>query len=82
MHTTRVVKTQQASDEAIAVTIRCCENPQTDSTVTIYGVANQTAAQIEAKVSKHHDAVAAKCAGMMAGKQILKDLVLTPKVHA
>ncbi len=82
MHTTRIVKTQQASDEAIAVTIRCCENPQTDSTVTIYGVASKSAADIDAKVSKHHDVVAAKCAGMMAGKQILKDIVLIPKVHA
>jgi hypothetical protein len=82
MHTTRIVKTQQTSDEAIAVTIRCCENPQTDSTVTIYGVKDKTSAQIDEKVSKHHDLVAAKCAGMQAAKQILKDIVLTPKVHA
>lgn len=82
MHTTKVVKTQQISDEAIAVTIRCCDNAQTDSTVTIYGAANKTAAQIEDTVSKHHDAVAAKCAGMQAAKDILKTLVLTPKVHA
>ena len=82
MHTTRIVKTHQASDEAIAVTIRCCENPQTDSTVTIYGVKDKTSAQIDEKVSKHHDVVAAKCAGMQAAQQHLKEIFTTTKVHA
>jgi len=82
MHTTRVVRHEQKSDEAIAVTIRCCEDPNTDSAVTIYDVANMTQTQIEEQVSKHHDRVAAKCGGMQRAKQHLAELLTTTKVHA
>jgi len=71
MHTTEIVKTQQASDEAVSVTIRCCADPKTDSALTVYGVAKLSADQMAQEIDKHHDRVAAKHAGMLSGKQHL-----------
>ena len=81
MHITEIVKTQQVSDEAVAVTVRCCSNPKTDSTVTIYGVPNLTPEQLQAHVDKHHSRVASKCHGMVNGKSILDTLSKKPKTH-
>jgi len=81
MHITEIVKQEQQSDEAIAVTVRCCHNPKTDSSMTIYGAATMTHEQIEAFVSAHHDKVAAKCAGMSKAKDHLAKLATTVKTH-
>lgn len=81
MHTTQIVRTDQQSDEAVSVVIRCCNNPKTDSAVTIYGVAKMTHEQLEAQVSAHHDRVAAKCAGMATAQGHLATLVTQKKDH-
>jgi hypothetical protein len=71
MHTTEIIRQKQESDEAISVTIRCCGNPLTDSTLTIYGVHEQGGDQLAEHIEKHHDRVAAKCSGMGAGRLLL-----------
>lgn len=81
MHVTEIIKQEQASDEAIAVTIRCCSNPKTDSTITIYGVHGMSHEQIEEMVSKHHDRVASKCHGMGKATDHLQILATKTKVH-
>jgi hypothetical protein len=81
MHITEIVKHEQVSDEAIAVTVRCCSNPKTDSTFTIYGVHAMSPEQLQAKVDAHHDRVASKCHGMGAGKSLLSTLSKKPKTH-
>ena len=81
MHVTEIVKQKQESDEAISVTIRCCCNPQTDSTLTIYGVHAKSEADIAAEVDKHHDRVASKCNGMAAGVSALAALIKKTKTH-
>ena len=81
MHITEIVKTEQVSDEAIAVTVRCCSNPKSDSTVTIYGVHSKSPADIAAEVDKHHSRVASKCHGVGAGKSLLDTLSKKPKTH-
>jgi len=81
MHITQIVRTEQQSDEAIAVTIRCCNNPKTDGTITIYGVQGLTHEQFEAKVSAHHDKVASKCGGMQKAQGHLATLVTQTKEH-
>ena len=35
-HQAKVVDKKQIADGAIAVTLRCCDDPATDSTATIY----------------------------------------------
>lgn len=81
MHITEIVKTQQESDEAISVTVRCCSNPKTDSTVTIYGVHRMSPEQLQEQVDKHHTRVASKCHGMGAGQSLLSTLSKKPKTH-
>ena len=81
MHITEIVKTEQVSDEGVAVTVRCCSNPKTDSTVTIYGVHNLSAEQLQEQVDKHHSRVASKCHGVGAGKSLLNTLSKKPKTH-
>jgi hypothetical protein len=81
MHTTEIVRTEQKSDEAIAVVIRCCNNPLTDSAHTLYGVAKMTPEQLGAAIDRHHDRVAAKCAGMSTGKNLLANVVAKTKTH-
>jgi hypothetical protein len=79
-HVTEVVKQEQHSDESVAVTIRCCDDPKTDSTLTIYGVAKHSAETIAEAIDKHHNKVAAKHQGMQAGKQHLLTVQKT-KAH-
>jgi hypothetical protein len=81
MHITEIVKQEQVSDEAIAVTVRCCSNPKTDSTFTIYGVHKLTLDQLNEAVDKHHSRVAAKCEGLSAGRDLLANLKKTSKTH-
>jgi hypothetical protein len=78
MHKTEIVEIKQASDECLAVRIRCCDDPLTDSVLTVYrGDENRLAADIE----KHHDKVAAKHAGMQSGKHLLDTVVMKTKTH-
>ncbi len=80
-HKTEVVNVKQLTDEAISIHIRCCDDPKSDSVLTVYGVANMTPEQMEAQVVAHHDRVAAKHQGMVSGKQHLEALVTRTKVH-
>jgi hypothetical protein len=81
MHVTQIVKATQVSDEAVAVTVRCCDNPKSDSTVTIYGIHEMTPETLQAKVDKHYSRVAKKCHGMGAGQSLLATLSKMPKAH-
>jgi hypothetical protein len=81
MHTTKVVKTEQFTDECIAVTIRCCDNPNTDSVLTIAQAHAHTGEQIESMVETHHDKVRTRCVGMQAALQTLKSLTNLTKEH-
>jgi hypothetical protein len=80
-HTTQVVKIEQVSDECICVKIRCCDDEKTDAVLTVYNVMNLTQEQIEAQIDKHHDRVAAKCAGMAKAKGHLQLVGNQTKVH-
>jgi hypothetical protein len=80
-HTTKIVKTQQLSDEAVAVTIRCCDNKLTDSVLTIYDVGKLSPEQLTKDIDKHHDRCAEKCASMASGKTLLDGLVKKTKTH-
>lgn len=81
-HTTEIVgKPKQVSDEAIAVTIRCCGDPKSDSTLTIYGIGKITADELNAQIDAHHDRVAAKHHGMGTGKSLLSGIIAKTKTH-
>jgi hypothetical protein len=80
-HTTKIVKTQQLSDEAVGITIRCCDNKLTDSTLTIYNVGKLSPEQLTKDIDMHHDRVAVKCAGMASGKGFIDGLVKKTKTH-
>jgi hypothetical protein len=80
-HRTEIIRTKQLSDESLAVTIRCCGNPQTDCVLTLYNVGNTSEQKLEADIDRHHDRVAAKCAGMASGKHLLDTVVLKTKTH-
>ena len=80
-HITKIIRTQQMSDEAVAVTIRCCDNPLSDCVHTFYGVGRLSQEQLMQGIEKHHDSVAAKCAGMASGKHLLDALVEKTKTH-
>ena len=71
MHTTEVISTKQMTDESIAIKIRCCDNPKTDSVWTIYGVEKLSPKELAKIVEHHHDRVAEKCRTMGASMKLL-----------
>jgi predicted RNA-binding protein with PIN domain len=81
-HTTEIVKTEQASDEAVSIIIRCCSDPKTDSALTVYGIAKLSADEMAKEIDKHHDRVAMKHAGMVAGKLRLSEVSKTKEHKA
>lgn len=81
MHITKIVRTEQQSDEAIAVIVRCCDNPKTDSALTIYGAHKMTSKQIDDYVEKHHDRVCAKCDAMKKANAHLATIATQRKEH-
>jgi CII-binding regulator of phage lambda lysogenization HflD len=78
MHVTEIVKQTRTTDETVEVTIRCCSNPKTDSTITVYGLNEE---KLLADIEKHHDRVAAKCAQMAASQKMLMVPVKKTKTH-
>jgi hypothetical protein len=80
-HITEIIRTQQMSDEALAVTIRCCGDPKTDSVLTIYGVGKLSSEQMALDIDKWHNRVAAKCQGMATGKYLLGVMSSRSKTH-
>jgi len=66
-HTTEIVETTQLNNECISVKIRCCGDSLTDEVVTIYRVHTLTPEQIQQQIDAHHDAVAQKHRGLLAG---------------
>jgi hypothetical protein len=80
-HITEIIKHEQPNDECIAVTIRCCKEHQTDSTMTINAAHTLTLEQIEAQVDAHHDTVAQKHGSMTAGRKHLDGLKGLVKQH-
>jgi hypothetical protein len=81
MHVTQIIETKQVSDECLSVKIRCCENPKTDSVLSIYGIGTISEQDLLAKIDHHHDVVAAKCHGMAAGKLLITGLITKSKTH-
>lgn len=80
-HMTKIIKMEQVSDEAVTVTVRCCDDPHTDSVLTIYGIHNLSATKLDEYINKHHDNVAAKCKGMGLGKDLLSRAIAKTKKH-
>jgi len=80
-HKTEIIRTQQLSDESLAVTIRCCGDPLTDNVWTIYNVGNLSEQTLAETIDKHHDRTAAKHAGMTSGKHLLDTVVKKTKNH-
>ena len=80
-HRTEIIKHEQPNDECIAVTIRCCGDPKTDSTTTINAAHTLTLDQIEASVDEHHDLVAKKHTALAAGRSHLEKLKGMVKQH-
>jgi hypothetical protein len=80
-HTTEIVRTTQSTDETMEVTIRCCKNRKTDSTLTISRPFRFSPEQIDDMINKHHDRVAAKCDGMGKTRAHLGSVVTQTKVH-
>jgi hypothetical protein len=80
-HTTQIIRTEQLSDEALGITIRCCGDPLTDSALTIYGVGKLSSEQMANDIDKHHDRVAAKCAAMARGKYLVDAMGSKSKTH-
>jgi hypothetical protein len=79
-HKTEVIRAIE-TDAAIAVTIRCCDNPKTDSVLTVHGVHKLTVEQLEAEVIKHHDRVASKHDAMGKAKDHISKLTVRVKTH-
>lgn len=80
-HKTEIIKAT-TTDEAIAITIRCCGDEKTDSSRTVYGIHKMTAEQLEVEVNNHHDLVAAKHEAMGKMKDALGSLNTKTKVHS
>jgi len=80
-HKTEIVKQEQIGDERIAVTIRCCGDPKSDSTMTIAKAAGLSPGQLEAKVEAHHDAVARKHSAVNAASKHLQGIKIKTKEH-
>ena len=80
-HKTEVIKAGM-TDEAIAITIRCCGDEKTDSALTVYGIHKMTPEQLEVEVNNHHDRVAAKHEAMGKMKDALGSLNTKTKVHS
>lgn len=79
-HTTEVIKAIE-TDEAIAITIRCCGEPKTDSVLTVYGIHKVTPEVLDAELHTHHDRVAAKHVAMGKAKAHLSNLTVKTKAH-
>lgn len=81
MHKTEIIRQKQISDTTIAVTIQCCGDPKTASTITIANAHVLESAQVEKAIDAHHDAVKAKHEGMKQGLAILNGLKNRTKEH-
>lgn len=79
-HKTEVIKANE-TDSAITITIRCCNEPKTDSVLAVYGIHKITPEQLEVEVNNHHDRVAAKHDAMGKMKDALSKLNTKTKVH-
>jgi hypothetical protein len=80
-HKTEVVNAV-TTDEAITITIRCCDEPKSESSLTVYGIHKMTPEQLEVEVNNHHDRVAAKHHAMGKMKDALANLNTKHKVHS
>ncbi len=70
-HSTEVVRKERTHDHGISVTIQCCGDSSTQSTVTIYGLDVRTPEEIMNDVATHHVKVASNHAKMIAAHSIL-----------
>ncbi len=89
MHTTEIIEQKSISDECWSITIRCCNDPSTDSVRTIHavvrdrtGVLNQrTDEDLQTDIDQHHDEVMSRHAAKMAGKLAI-NLGQRTKIHS
>ena len=81
-HKTEIIKQVQISDTSIAVTIQCCGDPKTASTITIANAHKLTQEDATKQIDAHHDAVKAKHEGMVNGFSLLDGLSNKIKEHA
>jgi hypothetical protein len=80
-HKTEIVKQKQVSDTSIAITIQCCGDPKTASTITIANAHQLTTTQASVQIDSHHDAVKAKHEGILRGQDILNGLTNRTKEY-
>ena len=59
-HTSKLVEVIHVADEALAVRVRCCDDPTTDSVHTIYGLHNLSEADIDVQITQHKARVETK----------------------
>lgn len=81
MHTTEIVEEKQISDEMIAIKIRCCGNPKTDSVLTIAYAHKLSPEEIDKMIDAHHDCVREKHVGLSGGLDHIRRSKQRVKVH-
>ena len=81
MHTTEIISQKQISDRGIAVTIRCCGNPKSDSTLTIQNAASLTHDAIEKLIDLHHDRTKNTCERVQRHSEYLANIKNKTKTH-
>ncbi len=81
MHTTQIVEVKQSSDGTLAVRVRCCNDPLTDSIMTIH-FHGRTDEEIQQDIQKHHADVAQKHTWAGRAKNLLAQLTDIPVNHS
>jgi hypothetical protein len=74
MHKAGVIDHRQISNGAIAVRGRCCGDPATDSTATIYLTGAETEAEIQALIQEHLGRIEARHAAVEKAREVLEAL--------
>lgn len=52
-HTSQIVNIEDAADGLLAITVRCCGDPKTDSVLTLHEL-HRSEAEIDADIAAHH----------------------------
>jgi hypothetical protein len=74
MHSTETVETKVISDEAVAVRVRCCEDPSTDSWHVLQITGETSEKDIKSWHDGRHEDVKAKHAARSKAHSLLKTL--------
>lgn len=73
-HKAEVVAQKQLSDGALAICVRCCDDPLTDSWHTVYDLENVDDAAMDNEIAMHVNNVEKKHAGMERVKQHIQKI--------